>query len=93
MSRGVLVEQREKEALVFSKGGAAVLVSKGGSCRRKGFRFTVFSFLPSFIFFNSSPVSPFFHCSMIFIGEVLLGFQTSPSTFPFLSFSFFFCKF
>jgi hypothetical protein len=32
-------------------------------------------------------------CSMVFIGKVLLGFQTSPSTFPFLLFSSFFCKF
>jgi len=32
-------------------------------------------------------------CNMVFIGKVLLGFQTSPSTFPFLLFSFFFCKF
>jgi len=35
----------------------------------------------------------FFHCSMLFIGEVLLGLQTSPSTFPFLFFSFFFINF
>jgi hypothetical protein len=26
-------------------------------------------------------------CSLVFIGKVLLGFQTSPSTFPFLLFS------
>jgi len=32
-------------------------------------------------------------CSLVFIGKVLLGFQTSPSTFPFLLFSSFFCKF
>jgi len=32
-------------------------------------------------------------CSMIFIGKVLLGFQTSPSTFPFLLFSSFFVNF
>jgi hypothetical protein len=31
--------------------------------------------------------------SMVFIGKVLLGFQTSPSTFPFLLFSFFFVNF
>jgi hypothetical protein len=31
---------------------------------------------------------------MVFIGKILLGFQTSPLTFPFLFFSsFFFCKF
>jgi len=30
---------------------------------------------------------------MIFIGKVLLGFQTSPSTFPFLLFSSFFVNF
>jgi len=29
-------------------------------------------------------------CSMVFIGKVLLGFQISPSTFPFLLFSSFF---
>ena len=29
-------------------------------------------------------------CSMVFIGKVLLCFQTSPSTFPFLLFSSFF---
>jgi len=39
------------------------------------------------------PLLLVFHCSMVFIGKVLLGFQTSPSTFPFLFFSFFFCKF
>ena len=32
-------------------------------------------------------------CSMVFIGKVLLGFQTSPSTFPFLLFSSFFVNF
>ena len=32
-------------------------------------------------------------CSMVFIGKVLLGFQTSPSTFLSFSFPFFFCKF
>jgi hypothetical protein len=31
--------------------------------------------------------------SMVFIGNVLLGFQTSPSTFPFLLFSSFFVNF
>jgi len=30
---------------------------------------------------------------MVFIGKVLLGFQTSPSTFPFLLFSSFFVNF
>jgi hypothetical protein len=29
-------------------------------------------------------------CSLVFIGKVLLSFQTSPSTFPILLFSFFF---
>jgi len=29
-------------------------------------------------------------CSMVFIGKILLGFQISPSTFPFLLFSSFF---
>jgi hypothetical protein len=32
-------------------------------------------------------------CSLVFIGKVLLGFQTSPSTFPFLLFSSFFVNF
>jgi hypothetical protein len=31
--------------------------------------------------------------SMVFIGKVLLGFQTSPSTFPFILFSSFFVNF
>jgi len=40
---------------------------------------------------RQSIFSPFsFYCSMVFIGKVLLGFQTSPSTFPFLFFSSFF---
>jgi hypothetical protein len=39
------------------------------------------------------PPSLKIQCSMVFIGKVLLGFQTSPSTFPFLLFSSFFCKF
>jgi hypothetical protein len=30
---------------------------------------------------------------MVFIGKVLLGFQTSPSTFPFFSFPLFFVNF
>jgi len=34
---------------------------------------------------------PCCHCNMVFIGEVLLGFQTSPLTFSFLFL--FFCKF
>jgi hypothetical protein len=49
-----------------------------------------FSPLPLSEFF-SAPL--FFHCSMLFIGEVLLGLQTSPSTFSFLFFSFFFVNF
>jgi hypothetical protein len=32
-------------------------------------------------------------CSLVFIGKVLLGVQTSPSTFPFLLFFFFFVNF
>jgi hypothetical protein len=31
--------------------------------------------------------------SIVFIGKVLLGFQTSPSTFPFFSFPLFFVNF
>jgi len=73
------------------------------------FRFRVFLLLvalspvkiffpPASQFFSSLPVSKFFfplsfYCSMIFIGKVLLGFQTSPSTFSFLFFSFFFVNF
>ena len=59
----------------------------------KQFRFRVYFFgcpFSSQIFSASLPVnfsSPFYsHCSMVFIVEVLLGFQTSPSTFPFLFF-------
>jgi hypothetical protein len=35
----------------------------------------------------------FFYCRLVFIGKMLLYFQTSPSTFPFLFFSFFFVNF
>ena len=40
-----------------------------------------------------SPAPFYVHCSLVFIGKVLLGFQTSLSTFLFLSVLFFFCKF
>jgi hypothetical protein len=40
---GFLGESRRgRRALVFSKRGATDLVSKGGGCRRKGFRFRFF---------------------------------------------------
>jgi len=47
---------------------------------------------PSMNFLPPCKFSPPFcvYCSLVFIGKVLLGFQTSPSTFPFLFFSFFF---
>jgi hypothetical protein len=47
----------------------------------------------SFLYFSDvSKIIPLLkiQCNMVFIGKVLLGFQTSPSTFPFLLFSFFF---
>jgi hypothetical protein len=46
-------------------------------------------------FSNVSKINPPFknQCSLVFIGKVLLGFQTSPSTFPFLLFSSFFVNF
>ena len=51
--------------------------------------FFLLPFPPSRIF---SPPWIFLR-SIVFIGEVLLGFQTSPSTFPFLLFSSFFVNF
>jgi hypothetical protein len=44
-------------------------------------------------FFSKLPPTLKNQCSLVFIGKVLLGFQTSPSTFPFLLFSSFFVNF
>ena len=68
---------------------------RGAAAGFESDRFRV-SFFYFFMFFSN--VSKFppplkIQCSMVFIGKVLIGFQTSPSTFPFLLFSFFFCKF
>ena len=57
-------------------------------CERDRFRV----FLPLFYLSKLPPLCKN-QCSLVFIGKVLLGFQTSPSTFPFLLFSSFFCKF
>jgi len=64
----------------------------GAAVEKIDFRFFLYPWGPPKIF---STVNEFFSpckflCSMIFIGKVLLGFQTSPSTFPFLFFSCFF---
>jgi hypothetical protein len=56
-------------------------------CERDRFRVS----LPLFYLSKFSPLK--IQCSMVFIGKYLLGFQTSPSTFPFLLFFSFFCKF
>ena len=63
----------------------------GGSREKDGFRFRYF-----FVFFpDVVKIAPSLkiQCSMVFIGKVLLGFQISPSTFPFLLFSSFFVNF
>ena len=44
-------------------------------------------------FFSKLPPTLKNQSSLVFIGKVLLGFQTSPSTFPFLLFSSFFVNF
>jgi len=49
------------------------------------------NFLPQIAKIPPSPLQNQY--SMVFIRKVLLGFQTSPSTFPFLFFSFFFINF
>jgi hypothetical protein len=46
-----------------------------------------------FFSFKITPLLLKIQYSMVFIGRVLLGFQISPSTFPFILFSSFFCKF
>jgi len=57
-------------------------------CERDRFRVSLS------LFYLSKLPPPFcLSCGPVFIGKVLLGFQISPSTFPFLLFSSFFCKF
>jgi hypothetical protein len=58
--------------------------------RRLGVKEIGLGFLFPFFICQNCPPSLKIQCSMVFIGKVLLGFQTSPSTFPFLLFSFFF---
>jgi len=62
----------------------------GGCLGSDGFRFRV-CFVSPFFFKIAPPLKN--ECSLVFIGKVLLGFQTSPSTFPFLLFSSFFVNF
>jgi hypothetical protein len=63
-----------------------------GGRRRLGVKEIGLGFLFPFLFVKIAPPLKI-QCNMTFIGKVLLGFQTSPSTFPFLLFSSFFCKF
>jgi hypothetical protein len=67
-----------------NRGGAAALEKKMGL----GLGF--FVFFPDIV--KIAPLSQNQY-SMVFIGKILLGFQTSPSTFPFFSFPLFFYKF
>ena len=69
---------RGKICKTKGEGGAAALLEK-----KNGFRFRFFC-----IFSDVVKITPLLkiQCSMVFIGKVLLGFQTSPSTFPFLLF-------
>jgi hypothetical protein len=63
----------------------------GSSWKKDGFRVRFFS-----IFLwccQNCPPSLKNQCSLVYIEKVLLGFQTSPSTFPFLLFSSFFVNF
>jgi len=75
--------------------GKKKIPGEGGGCfglDRFRVRFFPFFVLPLQI--TKYPLSPLQNqYSMVFIGKVLLGFQTSPSTFPFLLFFSFFCKF
>jgi hypothetical protein len=94
----------EKKIQKNGQGGAA---GRTGRMRRKKNqppppsgkdRFRLFFFRVFFSCVLSPPnyqkIPPLkIQCSMVFIGKVLLCFQTSPSTFPFLLFSSFFCKF
>jgi hypothetical protein len=78
-------QARRKMKSPRGRGAAALLKKRGLGL---GF-FCIFFFL---MFPKLSPPLKI-QCSMVFIGKVLLGFQISPSTFPFLLFSSFFCKF
>jgi hypothetical protein len=77
--------EEEKSAKTQGRRGAAALLEK-----KDGFRVRFFC-----IFFVVKNIPPIVknQCSLVFIGKVLLGFQTSPSTFPFLLFSSFFVNF
>jgi hypothetical protein len=77
-----MVEPAEEEN---QKRGGRLLLKKDGF--RVRFFFVFLLMFPKL----SPPLK--IQCSMVFIGKVLLGFQISPSTFPFLLFSSFFCKF
>jgi hypothetical protein len=90
----------EKKIQKNGQGGAA---GRTGRMRRKKinsgedrfrlFVFRVFS-LVCCLHLITKKIPPLkIQCSMVFIGKVLLCFQTSPSTFPFLLFFSFFCKF
>jgi hypothetical protein len=73
--------------------GKKKIPGEGGGCfglDRFRVRFSPFFVLP-LPNYKMPPLK--IQCRMVFIGKVLLGFQISPSTFPFLLFSFFFCKF
>jgi len=78
-----MVEPAEEENQ--KRGGGGLLLKKDGF--RVRFFFVFLLMFPKL----SPPLK--IQCSMVFIGKVLLGFQISPSTFPFLLFSSFFCKF
>ena len=87
---------REKKKNVASGRGLAVQLREkrkfSGGRRRLGVKEIGLGFLfPFFICQNCPPCKN--QCSLVFIGKVLLGFQTSPSTFPFLLFSSFFVNF
>jgi len=69
------------EDKILNRGGG------GGSREKEGFRVRYFLYF----FLMLSKLPPLKNqCSLVFIGNVLLGFQTSPSTFSFLLFSSFF---
>ena len=73
--------------------GKKKIPGEGGGCfglDRFRVRFSPFFVLP-LPNYKMPPLK--IQCSMVFIGKVLLGFQISPPTFPFLLFSFFFVNF
>jgi hypothetical protein len=76
MAMGRAVCREEKNSL-----GAAA-----AGCERDRFKVS----LSLFLFVKIPPPHLKIQYSMVFIGRVLLGFQISPSTFPFLLFSSFF---